>query len=384
MRSLVLAALLLACFPFLALRAQAPAPATPPAPAGAAAAPVEAPGTGKKKLIAITRDLEPYSFEQDGRRKGYAWELWNEVSRELGYEYEVKVTDSAKNMVKALQEGQADVAIGALSINAERESVIDFSQPFYESGLQIVVVAGASSFNDMMWSTLGTILNLQFVGALALLIFAMLLISHLVWMFEHKVNEAMWPANYLEGMWESFWWTISTLLVGGADNKGPIGVGGRIVAIAWMLLSIVLLSLLTASFTTTLTLNSLKGEISGPGDLPGKRVATIAGSSSETYLKKGERNITVEPYKTVAECLAALKKGTVKAVVFDSPILKYEVAKAHDTSLTIVGNLFERNNYGFGLQQDSKERENINRVLLKLTESGFTDELQKKWFGEDK
>jgi len=29
----------------------------------------------------------------------------------------------------------------------------------------------------------------------------------------------MWPKDYKKRMWESLWWTVSTLLVGGADNK---------------------------------------------------------------------------------------------------------------------------------------------------------------------
>jgi polar amino acid transport system substrate-binding protein len=143
--------------------------------------------------------------------------------------------------------------------------------------------------------------------------------------------------------WESFWWTISTLLVGGADNKGPVGLGGRIVAIVWMLLSIVLVSLLTASFTTTLTINTLKGDINGPDDLPGRKVATVKGSTTETWLTaKGAK---VVPYATVTECVAALKGQDVDAVVYDAPVLQYEAGKLNDAKLQMVGPVFERQSY---------------------------------------
>ncbi|PTY04094.1 hypothetical protein DB346_04695 [Verrucomicrobia bacterium LW23] len=383
MRTLVFAVFFLVySFSYTLSQAQTNAPATNGF--SAAADPSAAPVKERTKLRVVARDLEPFSFMKDGRRVGFAMELFEEIARVENFELEVTVKPSARDMVDALAAREADVAIGALSITSERENRIDFSQPFYESGLQIVVNAGPASFTDMIWSTLAQVLNLQFVGALALLIFTMLVISHLVWLFEHKINDQMWPANYVEGMWESFWWTISTLLVGGADNKGPIGVGGRIVAIAWMLLSIVLLSLLTASFTTTLTLNSLKGEINGPNDLPGKRVATIRGSTAVKYLGNGGRNVTVVELDTIPACLKALQAGHVKAVVYDSPILKYEVARAKDSGLTLVGGLFDRSNYGFGLQQDSTIRERINRVMLMLAEQGFTNELNKKWFGEEK
>jgi polar amino acid transport system substrate-binding protein len=107
-----------------------------------------------------------------------------------------------------------------------------------------VLVSGSSgSFADNIFSLVSNLFNLELIGAFLLLMVTMFIISHLVWRYEHKVNGDQWPEDYKAGMWESFWWTISTLLVGGADNKGPVGVGGRIVAVVWMLLSIVLVSL---------------------------------------------------------------------------------------------------------------------------------------------
>lgn len=337
--------------------------------------------TYAQKARVVTRDIEPFSFQQDGRRVGFAIELWDQVAREAGIEYEVKTADTAAAMIDALKAKTEDVGVGALSVTATREEVIDFSQPFYESGLQVLVAGGGGGFLSSMSQLLGSLFNWQLIGMFVLLVATMFGISHLVWMYEHKVNEDMWPKDYKQGMWESFWWTISTLLVGGADNKGPVGVGGRIVAIVWMLLSIVLVSLLTASFTTTLTVNSLKGDINGPGDLPGREVATIKGSTSETWLtNKGAK---VQTFATVTECVNALKDGKVKAVVYDAPMLQYAASKSGDDSLQMVGPVFDRQNYAFALQDGSPLREKINRALLSLTERGVGTELRKKWFGED-
>ncbi|HEY1051759.1 MAG TPA: transporter substrate-binding domain-containing protein [Prosthecobacter sp.] len=338
----------------------------------------QVPGT---KLRVATRNLEPFSFEKDGRRVGYAAELWEQLARETGVEYEIQVVNTAAEIIDAVKNKAADVGVGAITVNAEREAVIDFSQPFYESGLQILTAGGGGSFGDSMLSLIKNLFNLELIGMFLLLLFTMLVISHLVWRYEHKVNGDQWPENYRAGLWESFWWTISTLLVGGADNKGPVGVGGRIIAIVWMLLSIVLVSLLTASFTTTLTVNTLKGDINGPGDLPGKKVATVTGSAPVGWLtKKGAK---VDAYATVTECVMALKDGKVDAVVYDAPVLQYEAGKLNDDKLQMVGQMFERQNYAFALQQDSALREKLNQALLKLSEQGVGNELRKKYFGED-
>ncbi|WP_166646961.1 transporter substrate-binding domain-containing protein [Prosthecobacter fusiformis] len=333
------------------------------------------------KIRVVTRDLEPFSFEKTGRRVGYAAELWDQAARETGVQYEVKVVSNAQEIIDALKNKTADVGVGALSVTAQREAVIDFSQPFYESGLQVLVAGAGGSFADNILPMLANLFNLELIGMFALLLATMFVISHLVWRYEHPVNGDQWPESYRTGMWESFWWTISTLLVGGADNKGPVGVGGRIVAIVWMLLSIVLVSLLTASFTTTLTINTLKGDINGPGDLPGRKVATVKGSTAETWLTaKGAK---VQPEATIGECIAALKDGKVNAVVYDAPVLQYEAAKTQDEKLMMVGPVFERQNYAFALQQDSLLRERLNQAILTLQERGVSNELRTKYFGED-
>jgi len=334
-----------------------------------------------EKVKIVTRTIEPFSFEKDGRRVGYAMELWDQVAREAGLEYEIAVADTAQAMIDTLKAKGGDVGVGALSVTATREEVIDFSQPFDESGRQVLVAGGGGGFMSSMWQLLSGLFNWQLIGMFLLLIATMFGISHLVWMYEHKINGDMWPEDYKKGMWESFWWTISTLLVGGADNKGPVGVGGRIIAIVWMLLSIVLVSLLTASFTTTLTVNSLKGDINGPGDLPGRKVASVEGSTSETWLTNKGAKVT--PLADVAECVAALKAGKVDAVVYDAPMLQYAATRSGDDKLQMVGPVFDRQNYAFALQDGSPLCERINRALLSLTERGVGNELRKKWFGAE-
>ncbi len=90
----------------------------------------------------------------------------------------------------------------------------------------------------------------------------------------------------------------------------------------------------------------------------------------------------MQTFGTVAECVAALQGGKVKAVVYDAPLLQYAVNQAGDDKLQMVGTVFDRQNYAFALQDGSPLREPINRALLSLTERGVGAELRKKWFGD--
>jgi polar amino acid transport system substrate-binding protein len=207
----------------------------------------------------------------------------------------------------------------------------------------------------------------------------MFAISHLVWWFERRRNAEMYPEQYGAGVWESFWWTISMLCTGGCEAKGPMGVPARLVAILWMVVSIVLIAYFTAAVTTEMTVKSLTGDISGPGDLPGVKVGTLAGSTAEAWLRNNKAKLT--SYPDVVTAIAALNSGQIKAVVYDAPVLRYHLSKKVGTRLRLVGPVFEKQSYGIGLQQESPLRLPINRALLALTERGFMNELQKKWFG---
>lgn len=341
----------------------------------------------QQQLNVVTRNIEPFSFIKNDKRTGYSIELWANIAKELGINSNYVVTGTAKQMIRDVQNNKADVAVGALSITSEREKIVDFSQPFFESGLRVLVKKNASGGASILAALSHNLFNWQVGTGFAVALAIMFGISHLVWKFEHPVNEEMWPRSYWQGMAESIWWTISIFLVGGADNKGPIGTGGRIVATLWMFMSVIAVSLLTASLSAVLTVNSLPGEITGPNDLYGRSVGTVVGSTSENWLNEQSSpsggKITVKTYPDVQQSINALKTGQIKAVVFDAPILQYHLNNDKDDILEFAGDIFERANYGFAVKRDSPLREQINQAMLKLSENGLVDQLKTKWFGSN-
>ena len=336
--------------------------------------------TAQTKIRVVTKPVEPFSFSEGGQLKGFSIDLWDAVAREANLQFEMKNLEGVPQMLDAIKSKQADVAIAAISITAERHAIMDFSQPYYDSGLQILVAGNASADRGNFATNMTRqFLNWSTLKVLGLVLLVMLVISHLVWMFERRKNPEMYPEPYGPGVWESLWWTISMLCAGGCEAKGPMGVPARLVAILWMVVSIILIAYFTAAVTTEMTVKSLAGEISGPGDLPGVKVGTVTGSTAETWLRKNKGKVS--SYPDVATAIAALNSGELKAVVYDAPVLRYYLSKKSGTRLRLVGPTFERQSYGIGLQEQSQLRMPINRALLALNERGFIEELQKKWFG---
>jgi polar amino acid transport system substrate-binding protein len=328
-------------------------------------------------LRVYTKPIEPFSFEKDGKAEGFSIELWDRVAREAGYQYEITWVKTVPDLIEALKSGKADVAVAAISITSERDKVIDFSQPYYESGLQIMVGQSAQGGSNAS-AIVNAFLTMDFLKLAGTLLLALFLASHLLWWFERQKNDENFPREYRSGVWESLWWTTSVMITGGCENKTPTGVGGRLVAVVWMLSGILLVSYITASVTSAMTVRSLTTGINGPADLPGQLTATVKGSTAERYLT--DHKLDFQPYPNVDEAVAALGQHQVKAVLYDAPVLMY-LSKENPQD-HMVGHLFEKQNYGIALQQDSTLRKPINEVLLKLSEAGYLAELRRKYFGD--
>jgi polar amino acid transport system substrate-binding protein len=331
--------------------------------------------TSSGPLRVVVKPAEPFAFEQDGVLMGYSVDLWKKVAAESGLSFEARVVDTVPELLEAVQSGTADVGVGAISITPEREQVMDFSHPFFKSGLQVMArakgEAGAFSAFRALW-------NRNVAEVVLVLLLAVFLVSHLLWMVERKINAESFPEGYVRGVWESTWWSIATLISGGCENKAPVGVAGRLVAVVWMLGGIGLTSYITATLASAMTVNTLTAEVSGLSDLRGSRVGTISGSSAEGLLKR--TGLEVVGFPDVAAAAEALRGGSIKGVVYDSPILRYYVAQNPASGLSLVGDPFDLQDYGFALQLGSPLRKEINASILKLQVSGWTDDLENNWF----
>ena len=333
-------------------------------------------GLFAEHIIVVVKPVAPFVIDQDGKLSGYSIDLWNEVARSAGWtDYEFKRVTTVPEMIDALTSGQADVAVGALSITAERSKVIDFSHPFYDSGLDIMVKGGGSpSPFELLARLLTPSLVLTFGGIMV----ALVVVSHILWWFERRHNHEDFPHHYGEGIIESIWWTTCVLIGGMCMNKDPKGITGRVIGTAWALVGIAMISYLTATATTIMTVDSLGGDINGPKDLAGKPVATLQGTSADRYLQAQHMNVV--EFTKLEDAVDALRQGKVKAVVYDSPVLMYYLAMNDSKELHLVGHLFDKQKYGFGLQLSSKLRQQMNSALLSVEETDFLEKLDKLYF----
>ena len=356
--------------------------AAPEAPTAASAPTASTAPNGASTVLRVAvKPAKPFAYEENGQWRGYSIELWTAIAQKNKWQFEWVPMETVPQTLQALQDKQVEVGVGALSITEDREKVLDFSHPFFESGLQIITPAATAG---SIMVALEGLMSAPVLGGITGLLLALVLVSWLLWYLERKRNEESFPVPAVEGMKEAVWWSTNVLIAGGCENKAPVGTPGRIVAVVWMLGGIAFTSYITAVFTSTLTVSRLHTEVRSTDDLKGQLVATIEGSSSDVFLSK--EGIPLEGHETLESAMDALVAGEVKAVVYDAPMLRYWMTTHVKESgkLTLAGDTFARQHYGFALPMGSDKRKLINEALLELRASGFLEELETRWFGSSR
>ncbi|QKY68645.1 transporter substrate-binding domain-containing protein [Lentibacillus sp. CBA3610] len=90
--------------------------------------------------VATDSSFVPFEFEEDGEYVGFDIDLINAVADEAGFDIELEITNF-DGIIPGLQTGSFDIAIAGIGITEERAEKIDYSDPYYESGLAIGVQA---------------------------------------------------------------------------------------------------------------------------------------------------------------------------------------------------------------------------------------------------
>ena len=95
---------------------------------------------------------------ETGEMVGFDMDIINEVAERAGFDVNL-TTMEFSGIIPAVQTGSQEVAIAGITITDERAQVVDFSDPYYDSGLQIIVRADneeVSSLEDLEGLSIAT------------------------------------------------------------------------------------------------------------------------------------------------------------------------------------------------------------------------------------
>nr|WP_136251761.1 transporter substrate-binding domain-containing protein [Ningiella ruwaisensis] len=330
-----------------------------------------------QSLLIGTKVAPPFVIEtDDGSLEGISIELWRDIAQELNINYQFQ-KDELPALINGLSTNKYDASIAAITVTSEREALVDFTHPFYTTGLAI-----AAKSSEQSWtSAISRFFSWEFFAALSALCLLLLGVGMLLWLFERKHNKEQFGGSTVEGLGSSFWWAAVTMTTVGYGDKAPTTLGGRLVGLVWMFAAIIIISSFTAAIATSLTVSKLSTNINDIDDLYGANVVSLSDSASSRYLTS--LNIKHKQVNSVIDALRQLEEGKIDAVVHDKPILQYISKTEFDGEIYILPGEIERQDYAIGLPTDSALRGDINEAMLKIIESGRWDEIKAAYLDEN-
>ncbi|XP_073037251.1 glutamate receptor 3.2-like isoform X1 [Primulina eburnea] len=279
---------------------------------------------------------------------------------------------SYSELVNLITTGVFDAAVGDITIVTNRTKIVDFTQPYIESGLLVVVPVRKQSssawaflrpFTAPMWAVTGVFF---------------VMIAVVVWILEHRINDEFRgpPRKQLITI---LWFGFSTMFF--AHRENTMSTLGRMVLIIWLFAVLIITSSYTASLTSILTVQKLAPSIRGIESLitSNDRIGFQVGSFAEDYLNE-ELSIAksrLVPLGSPEEYVDALRNRRVTAVVDERPYM--ELFLSSYCEFQAVGHEFTKSGWGFAFPRDSPLALDMSTAILTLSENGELKKIRDKW-----
>lgn len=318
---------------------------------------------------------EPFVNKQGETFNGMAIDLWNDIGARLGLLSRFIEYPNYSALVEAVSKNEVDAAVTNLTITEKRAEVVDFTHPWFDAGLRIMVHTQAGNGWEDLISDLedaGHLATYAWIGIVILIATILLTI------FDRKFDQNF-PRRWMEGLAESFYHVVSLATSGKSTRKNLFGWAGRIWQAFWLIFGIALVAYVTSSVTSVMTVAHISNNINSLSDLQNKTVGVRTGSIAQQLLQA--RSISTVTFDHLPEAVAALTNDEISAIVADSPVLEYYTHRHAGEPVEIVGNIFSPDKYGFAFPRHSDLVKPASIAIISLQENEELTALKNKYFG---
>ncbi|XP_012989320.2 glutamate receptor ionotropic, delta-1 isoform X2 [Esox lucius] len=351
---------------------------------------------------------------QPKRYKGFSIDVLDALAKILGFKYEIyQVADSKygsqlpngswNGMIGELINKRADLAVSAITITPERESVVDFSKRYmdYSVGIllrkpeeKINIFSLFAPFDLAVWGCIAAAIPV--VGVLIFLLSRMQSLRAQNPPVTHQQPASQGSSS----LYSAIWMVYGAFVQQGGDSVVS-SVALRIVMGSWWLFTLIVCSSYTANLAAYLTVSRMDNTVRTFQDLSRQMdvtYGTVRDSAVYDYFKnKGtnplEQDSTyAELWRTISknnghdysvsspsEGIRKAKKGPY-AFLWDMAVVEYAALTDDDCTVTVTGNSMSSKGYGIAMQHGSPYRDLFSQKILELQEKGDLDILKQKWW----
>ncbi|XP_039223862.1 glutamate receptor ionotropic, NMDA 2A isoform X2 [Crotalus tigris] len=339
--------------------------------------------------------------------KGFCIDILKKLSRTIQFTYDLylvingkhgkKINNEWNGMIGEVVKKQAVMAVGSLTINGERSEVVDFSVPFVETGISVMVSRSNGTVSPSAFLE-------PFSASVWVMMFVMLLVVSAIAVF---VFEYFSPVGYNRNLAQgkdahgpsftigkAVWLLWGLVFNNSVPVQNPKGTTSKIMVSVWAFFAVIFLASYTANLAAFMIQEEFVDQVTGLSDKkfqqpyaysPPFRFGTVPNGSTERNIRNNykEMHAYMVKYnqKGVEDALVSLKTGKLDAFIYDAAVLNYKAGRDEGCKLVTIGSgyIFATTGYGIALQKGSPWKRAIDLALLQFVGDGEMEELETLW-----
>ncbi|XP_050365342.1 glutamate receptor 2.8-like [Argentina anserina] len=274
-----------------------------------------------------------------------------------------------------------DAVVGDTTIRANRSLYVDFTMPYTETDVGMVVPIRNSKSKNA-WIFMKPLTSGLWLTTLSFFI----VIAFVVWVLEHRVNEDFrGPPSRQVGT--SFWFSFSTMVF--SHRERVVSNLARPVMTIWVFVVLIVTSSYTANLSSLLTIQQLQPTVTDLNDLLKNGDNVGYSKSSFVYdvlIQRGFNDSRLIKINLVEDGDKELTKGTanggIAAYVGESPGLEVFISK-YCSKYIMVGPISKTNGVAFVFPKRSPLVADMSRAILNVTEGKKIMKIQAYWLKKE-
>ncbi|XP_071087549.1 glutamate receptor 2-like isoform X1 [Haliotis cracherodii] len=338
--------------------------------------------------------------------EGYCIDLVGLVAKQANFEFRIEIandygrknesTGQWSGMVGELINGTRQIAVAPLTITEDRERVVDFSKPFMNTGISIMikkpdkVKPGVFSFMEPLDRYVWLCIAVGFLSV-SFVLFFVGRFSPFEWTVDGNGKK---EANNTFTISNTMWFSLGALMQQGSDIS-PRSLSGRVIGSAWWFFTLIIISSYTANLAAFLTIEKMLTPIDSADDLVNQKeikYGTLRTGTSWDFFKDSEVQVFRQMYETMEAnknevMLSDVELGVAKvrkskgkyAFMLESSMNDYHSQQEPCDTMKVGDNL-DNKGYGIATRIGYPLRDEINIAVLELREIGELHKLRRKWW----
>jgi ABC-type amino acid transport substrate-binding protein len=314
--------------------------------------------------------------DEDGHWSGLGVDLWEKIARNLSIPFEY-VEIPFEQVVPLLVEGRVDIVVGEVGVSAEREQLIDFTQPFL---ITPTAVALSKKAQRPEWVAVLQQLDRHGVwNVILVMLLTLLVFSLALWYFERRVQKGHFGGKPIHGLGSAIWFSAVTMTTVGYGDKTPQTPAGRVLAFLWMFFGLLIVSAFTGAVASSLTISGIQANVTRVTDLVRFQNGVLEGSIGSEILQG--LGVPAKRFETPQDGLRALQAGQITAFVSNDATLRYLNDRQFGSQFDVIPLPSTHINFAMAVRPGLPLLQKINVDLIRITTRAKWQQEMNTWLG---